>query len=390
MLPQVIWCAIMSKNAFIPVCEPCFLGNEEKYVADAVKSGWISSAGSYLNEFEKRFAAYCGVKHGVTCSNGTTALHLALLALGIEENDEVIIPNFTMVAVLNAVLCCRAQPVFVDAQSDTWNIDPNLIEKKITSRTKAIIAVHTYGHPVDMDPIVTLAAKHKLAIVEDAAEAHAAEYRGKKCGGLGHIACFSFFGNKIVTTGEGGMVVTNDEALAERCRYFKNLCFPMKGPRDYVHDDLGYNYRMTNMQAALGVAQLEHIDELAERRRRNAKFYNGRLGSVPGLQLPVEKDYAKNVYWMYGIVVDKARFGLSRDELMARLKDDGVDTRYFFRPMHSQKVLGKFGIQDSGAYPVSQHLSESGLYLPSGSGLTESQLERVCRAIIKAHSDGTA
>lgn len=373
----------MTNSSFVPVCEPCLLGNEAQYVAEAVASGWLSGAGPFINRFEEGFSAYCGVKHGVSCSNGTTALHLALRSLGIEEGDEVIIPDFTMIAVLYSVLYCGATPVFVDAETDTWNINPELLKEKITSRTKAIIAVHTYGHPVDFDPLLKIAREYGIPVVEDAAEVHGAEYHGRKCGSLGDISCFSFFGNKIITTGEGGMVLTNDAALADKCRYYRNLCFPMKGPRDYVHDDLGYNYRLTNIQAALGVAQLENIEEFVSRRRRNAEFYLSALREVPGIQLPVQKSYARNVYWMFGIVVNRDKFGMTRDELMDALKKENIDSRYFFKPMHNQKVLDKFGLNAKGTYPVSKALSENGFYLPSGSGLTDAERERVCKAIKK-------
>ena len=364
-------------DKFIPVCEPCFLGNEEKYAGEAVRTAWVSSSGAFIKKFEEGFSNYCSAKFGISTTSGTTALHLALIALGVGEGDEVIIPDFTMVAVLSAVLYCRATPVFVDAERDTWNIDVRLIEERITPRTKVIIPVHTYGHPVDMDPLLFLAEQHNIAVVEDAAEAHGAEYRGRKCGSMGVMGCFSFFGNKIITTGEGGMVVTSDVSLADRCRYFKNLCFPMSGPRDFIHDDLGYNYRMTNVQAAIGLAQLERIDELMEKRRANALAYNERLQGVPGVQLPVEKDGCKNVYWMYGIVIDEREFGLSRDALMAELREAKIETRYFFRPLHRQKLLEKFGIVDNRQHPVTEWLSQNGLYLPSSSKLTMDEIEYI-------------
>jgi perosamine synthetase len=371
----------MSDKKFIPVCEPLYLGNEEKYTSDAIRSRWISSAGEYIKKFEEQFSSYCEAKHGIATTSGTTALHLALRALGIGEGDEVVIPDFTMISVLFAVLYCRAKPVFVDAEPDTWNIDVRKIEEKITSRTKAIIAVHTYGHPVDVEPLLNLTRKHNLYLVEDAAEAHGAEYKGKKCGSIGHLSCFSFYANKIITTGEGGMVVTSDAELADKCRYYKNLCFPLHGKRDYVHDDLGYNYRMTNVQAALGVAQLENIDKFIERRRDNARSYNELLKDVQGIQTPIEREYAKNVYWMYGIVVHPEKFGGTRNELMQNLKAEGIDTRYFFKPMHNQKVLRKFSIESREDYPVTEWLSQNGLYLPSGSGLKHEDIGYICDKI---------
>lgn len=371
----------MTKQQFIPVCEPLLNGNEKKYVLEALETNWISSSGKFLNEFETGFADYCGVKFGVACSNGTAALHLALLSLDITEGDEVILPDFTMASTLFSILYVGAKPVFVDVEPETGNIDPRLIEEKITEKTKAIMVVHIYGHPVDFDPIKKVADKYKLKIIEDAAEAHGAEYNGRKCGSLGDIACFSFYGNKIITTGEGGMVVTNNPNLAEKCKYYKNLCFPLNGPRNYTHADLGYNYRMTNLQAAIGLAQLEQIDELKENRRKNAKLYNQLLSEIPGLITPPEKEYAYNVYWMYGIQIIEKEFGMNRDQLADKLKEIGIDTRLFFQPMHSQPVLQKYGITETDSYPNTELLASQGLYLPSGSGLSSENITFIANSI---------
>lgn len=371
----------MTKQQFIPVCEPTLNGNEKKYVLEALETNWISSSGKFLNEFEKGFADYCGVKFGVACSSGTAALHLALLALDIKEGDEVILPDFTMVSTLFSILYVGAKPVFVDVEPDTGNIDPGLIEEKITEKTKAIMVVHIYGHPVEIEPINKIAQKHNLKIVEDAAEAHGAKYKGKKCGSLGDIACFSFYGNKIITTGEGGMVVTDNAILAEKCKYFKNLCFPLNGPRNYTHEDLGYNYRMTNIQAAIGVAQLGQMNELKQKRRNNAKLYNQLLSKIPGVITPCEKKYALNVYWMYGIQIVEHEFGMSRDQLAKNLKIHGIDTRLYFQPMHSQPVLKKFGLIDNHSYPNTELLACQGLYLPSGSGLDSEHIHSICKTI---------
>ena len=371
-----------SKPKFIPVCEPLFLGNESAYVRDAVDSGWISSSGKYLKEFEEKFSAYCGVSHGIATTSGTTALHLALKAIDIQPGDEVIIPDFTMAAVLFSVLYCGAKPVFIDAEADTWNMDASKIASKITPKTKAIISVHTYGHPCDMGAILSVAKKHGLKVIEDAAEAHGASYKDKRCGSMGDLACFSFYANKIITSGEGGMVVTSDAQLADRCRYYKNLCFPLKGPSNYQHEDIGFNYRMTNIQAAMGLAQLEHIEEFVERRRENARRYTEQLSRIPGIQCPIEKSYAKNVYWMYGIVIDPKTAGMDRDTLCQKLAEAGVDTRSFFQPMHDQKPVQKqWPSVAKERYPVSENLAKNGFYLPSGSGLKESELRRVCQAI---------
>lgn len=367
---------------FLPVCEPCFSDIESKYVLEAVQSAWVSSAGQFLEKFETGFASYCGMKHGVSTTSGTTALHLALVACDIQVGDEVIIPDFSMAAVLSSVLYCGATPVFIDAEKDTWNISVSAIEEKITEKTRVILPVHTYGHPVDMSVIWEIARKKRIIIIEDAAEAHGAEYKGQKCGSLGELSCFSFFGNKIITTGEGGMVLTNSDDIAQKLRYYKNLCFPY-GKREYRHDDLGFNYRMTNMQAALGLAQLEKIDYLAQQRINNAQEYCRLLSDIEGIRLPVNKPYAKNVYWMFGIVLDPNKAACTRDELSDYLTKNGIDNRSFFRPLHSQKMLNKFGIRDVGYYPVTEYLAQNGLYLPSSSKLTKDEIARVCEAVIR-------
>ena len=366
----------------IPVCEPFLAGHELEYVTEAVRSGWISSGGKFLQEFERKFGDYCGVKHGVATTSGTTALHLALRALGVQAGDEVIIPDFTMAAVLFSVLYCGAKPVFIDADAETWNMDADQIESKISPKTKAIIAVHTYGHPCDMDPIVALARKYHLKVVEDAAEAHGALYKGRRSGSLADVACFSFYANKIITTGEGGMVLTDDGGLADRCRYFRNLCFSLHGPRDFMHEDVGFNYRMTNVQAAIGLAQLENIEDLIARRRENARRYNTGLADVAGLQRPAEKEYAKNVYWMYGLVVRPEVLGISRDALGAKLAERGIETRSFFKPMHRQKmIVEKYAPAKAGYFPTAEALAENGLYLPSGPALSSENSAAICDAI---------
>ena len=368
---------------FIPVCEPFLAGNERKYVLDAIDSGWISSAGKYISKFEKSFAEYCGIKHGIAVCNGTVALHLALTALGIGKGDEVIVPNFTMVASAFSICYTRAMPVFVDAEPLTWNIDVNKIEEKITSRTKAIMVVHIYGHTCDMDSIKDIAKKYNLKIVEDAAEVHGAEYKGKKCGSLGDIAAFSFFANKIATTGEGGMVITNDDQLEENSRYYKNLCFPIKGSRNYVHNNIGFNYRMSNLHAAVGLAQVEKLDYYVEKRRKINSLYKEQLKDVPGITFQPELNYARNVYWMNGAVINEKEFGMGRDELMLKLKENGIDSRLFFTGMHKQPSLIKYGCDVSDNYPVSEFLEKNGFYFPSGSNLTVTDIEYICDVIKK-------
>ena len=364
------------------MCEPSLGGNELRYVTDAVTSGWISSGGEYLKRFEEGFAAYVGVRQGIGTTNGTTALHLALAALGIGPGDEVIIPDFTMISSAFAVCYCGAMPVFVDADPDTWNMDVAQVERRIGPRTKAIMAVHIYGHPTDMDPLLALAKERAIPILEDAAEAHGAEYKGRRCGAIGDVAAFSFYANKAITTGEGGMVVTDDEALAAECRSLRNLAFPRTGGRVYRHDRIGFNYRMSNVQGAIGLAQLERIDQYVASRRAHAKRYDERLATVRSVQPPVERPWARNSYWMYGIVLrDEARLG--RDELTERLAADGIETRPFFQPMHSQPALLRYGTEPGGSFPVSDRLGARGLYLPSGSDLTDDDIDRVCGQIAK-------
>ena len=363
----------------IPVCVPLLGEKELEYVTDCIKTNWISSKGKYVEDFEKQFAEYCGCKYGITTTSGTTALHLALASLNIRKGDEVIIPSSTMIATAFAVIYCGAKPVLVDAEPETWNMDVNQIEDKITDRTKAIMPVHIYGHPCDMDPIMKLAREYGLYVVEDAAEAHSAEYKGKKAGGIGDIGCFSFYANKIITCGEGGMIVTNDEEIAERAKSLRNLCFP-KEKRIYLHSEVGYNYRMTNIQAAIGLAQLERIDELAEMRRRNAYLYNEYLKDVEGITPPPEKEWAKNVYWMYSILIED-EFGMSRDALMEALAKKGIETRTFFVPMHEQPVFHKMGLFKGESYPVAEDLARKGMYLPSSSGLKKREIKIVANTL---------
>jgi perosamine synthetase len=371
----------------IPVCSPLLSGNELAYVTDAVSTGWISSSGNYVTEFEKAFAAYCGVKHGIAVCNGTVALHLALVALGIGPGDEVIIPDFTMIASAFAVCYTGAKPVFVDADAQTWNIDLARVEGKITPATKVIMPVHIFGNPCDMTALRQIAEKHSLAILEDAAEAHGAEFAGVKAGALGHIAAFSFFANKNITTGEGGMVVTDDNALAEACRYHKNLCFPPNAPRTYLHADIGFNYRMSNLHAAIGLAQTEKADYYRSLRIRHGLMYRELLGGIPGIVLQDDQAQGMHVFWMNGLVVRPEIYGRTRDELVAHLAVEGVETRLFFNGMHRQPALRKFGCDCSGSYPISDFLADNGFYLPSGSGLADDEMEHICAVIRRAAKD---
>ncbi|MFC2058769.1 DegT/DnrJ/EryC1/StrS family aminotransferase [Chloroflexota bacterium] len=362
----------------IPVCEP-FLGNKElEYVLDCLRTNWISSKGKYIEQFEESFADYCNCKHGISTTSGTTALHIALASVGIGPGDEVIIPTFTMIATAFAIIYTGAKPVLVDCDPETWNIDVTKIEERITSRTKAIMPVHIYGHPCDMDPVLEIAKENNLLVIEDAAEAHGAEYKGRKMGGIGDIGCFSFYANKIITTGEGGMVVTNDEKIAEKARMIKDLAHAPQ--KRFVHTDIAYNYRMTNIQAAIGIAQFEMIEEFIDKRRAHAYLYNELLKDIRGITLPPEKDWARNVYWMYSILVEE-EFGMDRDGLMHILKEEGVDTRTFFVPMHQQPAFKNLGLFKGERYCVAEKLSRTGMYLPSATGLSEEDIRSICSII---------
>jgi perosamine synthetase len=395
----------------IPVNEPLLARKTLAYVADCIRTGWISSAGGYIRRFEEEFGRYLRVKHAVTTTSGTTALHLALASLNIGPGDEVIVPAQTMIAVPYAVLYTGAKPVVLDVDREIFALDPaairiflrkgcrydrrtkSWINKKTGGRVRAILPVHLYGHPCPMDEILALARDHGLHVVEDAAEAHGALYYGKAgrkksryAGTMGEIGCFSFYGNKIVTTGEGGMVVTNDDGLAERARRLKDLAHA-PGKR-FLHTELAFNYRMTNVQAAIGLAQVEEIDRFIAIKQRMAAAYRKSLAGITGLTLPVEKSWARNVYWMYAVVVEDS-FGMRRDDLMARLKDAGVDTRTFFIPVHKQPLFADDAAYRDVSCPVSEELGEKGLYLPSGLALTAAQIETVCRAIRRIHEAGS-
>jgi perosamine synthetase len=356
----------------IPVSEP-LLGEEElDNIVDALKSGWISSKGRFISEFEHGFAQYCGVKHGTATSNGTVALHLALSALGIGPGDEVIVPTLTFVATANAVRYTGARPVFVDSHPDYWCIDPAKVEEAVTANTKAIVPVHLYGHPCDMDAIMETAKRRRLLVIEDAAEAHGAQYKGKKVGSFGDVACFSFFGNKILTTGEGGMCLTDNAELAQKMRILKD--HGMNPDKRYWHDVVGFNYRMTNMQAAVGVAQLEKVDRLVEKKRQIADWYAEELKPLEQRGLvkpPPEMPWATAVYWMYSVLIE-AGFGVQRDTLIQELAKGGIETRPLFYPIHTMPPYEK-----SETFPVAEALSGKGISLPSGMRLTRENVETI-------------
>lgn len=371
----------------IPVNEPLLKKRELEYVTECVRTGWVSSAGRFIEEFEQGWAEYSGRRYGVAVCNGTAALQIAVAALGLEPGDEIIMPTFTIISCALAVVYSDCVPVLVDSEPETWTMDVDQVADKITSRTRAIMPVHIYGHPVDMGPILEIADRHGLAVIEDAAEAHGAEYlterytpnpTWRKTGSFGTMSCFSFYANKLVTTGEGGIVLTDDPHLADKIRSFRNLCFGSS--QRFRHESLGYNFRMTNLQAALGLAQLERIDQIVARKRYMGHEYTSRLQNVPMLQLPVEEQWARSVYWMYGVVLsDKA--DMDAVKFAQKLEERGVQTRPFFLGMHEQPAFRRDGLFRSEAYPVAERLARQGLYLPSGVALTEMQLERVTQAI---------
>ena len=364
---------------FIPVNEPLLNGNEKKYLCECIDTGWISSEGPFVKEFEQKMSTTVNRKYGIAVSNGTAALEVAVQALGIKEGDEVIMPTFTIISCAMAVTKAGAVPVLVDSDFYTWNMNVEDIEAKITSRTKAIMIVHLYGLPAEVNKILALAKKYNLNVIEDAAEMHGQTYNGKPCGSFGDISTFSFYPNKHITTGEGGMVVTDDEELAERCRMLRNLCF-RKDVR-YVHDEISDNYRFTNLQAAVGLAQLERLDEFVRKKRQMGKYYMEKLREIKGLMLPVEKtDYADNIYWVYGIVLDK-NIKVDNRIIQKLLEEEGIGSRAFFWCMHEQPVYQKQGLFSSEIYPNAEYLARKGFYIPSGLALTKEQMERVVAGV---------
>jgi perosamine synthetase len=373
----------------IPVNEPLIGEKEIEYVLDCLHTGWISSSGKYLDSFEQAWASYCGMRYGVAVSNGTTALQIAVACIGLQPGDELILPTFTIISCAQAVTYNGGIPVLVDSEPRTWCMDIGQIAAKVTPRTRAIMPVHIYGHPVDMDPIIALAKQHGLWIIEDAAEAHGAEYlshRGTadevwlRCGGLADISVFSFYANKLVTTGEGGMVLTNDPKIAEQARSLRNLCF--RRERRFYHTELGHNFRLTNLQAAIGLAQIERMPETILKKRWIGETYTRRLKHIPSVQLPVEEAWARQVYWMYGLVLDESS-GLNAVEFARQLQAEDIETRPFFLGMHEQPVFTNMGLFKGERYPVAERIARQGLYLPSGLTLTEAQLNQVCQAVEK-------
>jgi perosamine synthetase len=363
----------------IPVNEPLLNGNEKRYLNQCIDTGWISSEGPFVKQLEENLAARVGRRYGIAVSNGSVALDAAVAALKIYPSDEVILPTFTIISCAAAIVRAGATPIVVDSNPVTWNLDIGQIEAKITPRTKAIMVVHIYGLPVDMDPILKLADKYSLSIIEDAAEMHGQTYKGRPCGSFGDISTFSFYPNKHITTGEGGMLLTNDDSLAERCRSLRNLCFQPQ--KRFVHEELGWNLRMSNVQAALGVAQLERLDEFVQRKRWIGKRYTELLADVPGLQLPLpQTHYADNIYWVYGLVLDDS-IPFDAEEAMRRLSQYKIGTRPFFWCMHEQPVFRKMGLFEGVTCPVAENIARRGFYLPSGLALTEEQIEQVAQRV---------
>ena len=359
---------------FISVNEPLLDGNEKKYLAECIDTGWISSEGPFVQRLEEGMAQRVGRKYGIAVCNGSAALDVAVTALNLGPGDEVILPTFTIISCAAAIVRAGATPVLVDSCPHTWNMDIDQVAAKITPRTKAIMVVHIYGLPVDMNPILELAEKHGLKIIEDAAQMHGQTYNGRPCGSFGDVSTFSFYPNKHVTTGEGGMLLADDPMLAERCRSLRNLCFQKKR---FVHEELGWNFRMSNVQAAIGVAQLERLDNFIERKRYIGRRYNELLNDVQGLQLPLPAtDYAENIYWVYGLVL-KDHVPFEAEKAMVRLSAQGIATRPFFWPMHEQPVFKRMGLFSDLQCPIAERLAQRGFYLPSGLGLTEVQIESV-------------
>lgn len=366
---------------YIPVNTPKIGFFEKKYVLECLDTGWISSEGPFVEKFEQKFSNYVQRDYGIAVSNGTAALDIAISALNLEKGDEVILPAFTIISCVNQIVRCGAIPVLVDSDQQTWNMDVSLVREKVTARTRAIMIVHTYGLPVDIDPILSIAKEFNLKVIEDSAQAHGLLYKGKPCGSFGDISTFSFYPNKNITTGEGGMIVTNDLALSERARSLRNLCF--RNNERFVHDELGWNYRLTNIQAAIGLGQMENINSILHRKREIGELYNRLLENVKGINLPCpETSYANNDYWVYGITIQDS-VGFNAKKAMSLLNERGVGTRPFFCPMNLQPVLKKNGFFVDETYPVAEFLYESGFYIPSGVGIGNEDIIRSAEAVVE-------
>jgi perosamine synthetase len=364
----------------IPVNTPHIGEREKEYLIKCIDTGWISSEGPFVEQFEREMASYVDRKFGIAVCNGTAALEIAAKAIGIQAGDEVIMPTFTIISPAQAISKLGAKPILIDSDLTTWNMDVSQIEAKITSRTKAILVVHIYGLPVEMDPVLELCKKYNLKLIEDAAEMHGQTYKGKMCGSFGDVSIFSFYPNKHITTGEGGMIVTNDEGLTEKCKSYRNLCF--RPTQRFVHDEIGWNYRMTNLQAALGVAQLEQIDSFLVRKREVGKLYQSLLSGLEDkVVLPLDKtDFADSIYWVFGMILkDSAK--INAKEMMEKLTSKGIGCRPFFFPMHLQPVYNKMGWYTNESYKNAETMAEYGFYIPSGLGITDDEIKEVARIV---------
>ena len=365
----------MNESDSIPVSEPCLDGNELRYLEECIRTGWISSEGPFVERFESLFAERVERKFGIAVANGTAALEIAVAALDLQAGDEVILPSFTIISCANSIIRAGATPVPIDCDPCTWNMTLEHVSAAITPRTRAIMIVHIYGLPVDVNPILALARKHSLYVIEDAAQMHGQQYLGRPCGSFGHISTFSFYPNKLITCGEGGMIMCDDPVLANRCRRLRNLCFEPN--RRFVHEEIGWNYRMTNMQAALGLAQLEKLDQVIKKKRAIGHRYTEGLQDIPALQLPLDStEYADNLYWVYGIVLND-ELPLDGGDVLERLRQERIGARPFFWPMHQQPVYLRMGLFRNVSCPVSERIAKKGLYLPSGVALTNEQIDRV-------------
>lgn len=365
----------------IPVNEPLLNGNEKKYLCECIDTGWIGSDGPFVKKFEEEMGKYVGRKYAVAVTNGTAALELAIIALGIGQGDEVIMPTFTIISCAQAVVKAGGKPVLIDSDYYTFNMKVEDIEEKITPRTKAIMVVHVYGLPVDMDPVLELAQKYNLKIIEDAAEMHGQTYNNKKCGSFGDISIFSFYPNKHITTGEGGMVLTDDEKLYERCKSLRNLCFSSDSNKRFIHEELGWNLRMSNLQAAVGLAQLERIDEIVAKKRWIGSLYQELLSDIEAINVPIKTtSYAENIYWVFAVTL-KDGYPKNAREVMKELANREIGTRPFFYPMHKQPVFNRMGLFIGEKYPNAEKLYERGFYLPSGLALTEKQIKEVSKVM---------
>jgi perosamine synthetase len=370
----------MFNNLKVKVNEPLISGNEKKYLLKCLSSGYISSEGGFVREFENKFAKKVNRKYGISVSNGTAAIQLAFESLNLKKGDEVILPSFTIISCILPIVRAGLTPVLVDSDIKTWNMNVHQVENRISKNTKAIIAPHIYGLPIDMDPLLKIAKKYKLKVIEDSAEALGLTYKNKPCGSFGDASVFSFYANKHITTGEGGMIVTNNKYIANKCKSLRNICFNKH--RRFLHYDLGWNYRFTNLQAAVGLAQLEKLDFFVKKKRNIGRIYNRSLSDSQSYLLPVnKKPYAENIYWVYGILLKNSKISVKK--LMSLLRKKGIETRNFFWPLHQQPILKKMGYFKNTKLPIAEYLGKNGLYLPTGLSLKLSQQNYVIRELKK-------